>query len=173
MLQVTWPAVSADVDRADFVAMETLRLFKPGVYTAIRENPERLTGGAVDSSNRSARNLASEYDDLLLRDIGEDERPKMRLALRRLFPRLDSVWANIHYTADSSWRRQRLVCSAEHFSTYFRFALSEGLLPAKSISELVSRANDREFIQTTLRTALGEKLKSGRTRASIYLEELT
>jgi predicted KAP-like P-loop ATPase len=173
MLQVTWPAVSEEVDRADFIAMETLRLFKPSIYTAIRANPERLTGGAVSSANRPVRDLASEYDDLLLGGITEDERPEMRLALRRLFPRLESVWANTHYTSESSWRRQRLVCSAEHFPTYFRFALSEELLPAKNISELVSRANDRTFIQTTLRAALGEKLKSGRTRASVYLEELT
>jgi len=173
MLQVTWPAVSEEVDRADFIAMETLRLFKPSIYTAIRANPERLTGGAVSSANRPARDLASEYDNLLLKGITEDERPEMRLTLRRLFPRLESVWANTHYTSESSWRRQRLVCSAEHFPTYFRFALGEDLLPAKNISELVSRANDRAFIQTTLRTALGEKLKSGRTRASVYLEELT
>jgi predicted KAP-like P-loop ATPase len=173
MLQVTWPAVSSEVDRADFIAMEALRLFKPGVYTAIRANPERLTSGTVASSNRPARDPASEYDDLLLGGIGEEERPAMRVALRRLFPRLESVWANTHYTSESIWRRQRLVCSAEHVPTYFRFALSEGLLPATSISELVSKANDREFIQTTLRTALGERLKSGRTRASVYLEEMT
>jgi predicted KAP-like P-loop ATPase len=173
MLQVTWPAVSEEVDRADFIAMETLRLFKPSIYTAIRANPERLTGGAVSSANRPARELASEYDDLLLGGITEDEQPEMRLALRRLFPRLESVWANTQYTSESSWRRQRLVCSAEHFPTYFRFALSEELLPAKNISELVSWASDRAFIQTTLRAALGEKLKSGRTRASVYLEELT
>src|SRR5215472_5909756 len=173
MLQLTWPAVSEEVDRADFIAMETLRLFKPSIYTAIRANPERLTGGAISSANRPARDLASEYDNLLLKGITEDERPDMRLALRRLFPRLELVWANTHYTSESSWRRQRLVCSAEHFPTYFRFALGEDLLPAKNISELVSRANDRAFIQTTLRTALGEKLKSGRTRASVYLEELT
>src|SRR5258708_293300 len=91
MLQVTWPAVSSDVDRADFIAMEALRLFRPGIYTAIRANPERLTGGAVSSANRPARNLASEYDNLLLGGIPEEDRPEMRLALRRLFPRLESV----------------------------------------------------------------------------------
>lgn len=172
MLQVTWPAVSSEVDRADFIAMEALRLFRPSLYTAIRANPAHLTGGALSSANRQARDLPSEYDNLLLRGIGEDERPQIRLALRRLFPRLESVWDNTHYTSDSDWQRQRLVCTAEHFPTYFRFALSAELLPAKSVSELVNRANDREFIQLTLRMALGEKLKSGRSRASVYLDEL-
>jgi predicted KAP-like P-loop ATPase len=173
MLQVTWPAISSEVDRADFVAMEALRLFRPNVYTAIRASPDRLTGGASSSASRSARDLAPSYDDLLLREVPEGERAAIRLALPRLFPRLSAVWSNIEYTDEADWRRQRLVCTAEHFPTYFRFALGEGLLPAKSITELVKHANDREFIQTTLRAAIQEKLKSGRTRASIYLEEMT
>jgi predicted KAP-like P-loop ATPase len=67
MLQVTWPAVASEVDRPDFIAMEALRLFRPGLYRAIRANPDRLTGRAQSSANRPARNLASEYDELLLR----------------------------------------------------------------------------------------------------------
>ncbi len=173
MLQVTWPAVSAEVDRADFIAMEALRLFKPGIYAAIRANPTRITGGADSSAHRPARDQAAEYNELLLADVPEDEREEMRLALRRLFPRLEAVWANTHYTDDGEWRRQRHVCSAEHFPTYFRFALGEELLPAKTISELISRAGDRDFIRTTLRQALSETLKSGRTRASVYIDELT
>jgi predicted KAP-like P-loop ATPase len=173
MLQVTWAAVSSEVDRADFVAMEALRLFRPGVYNAIRASPDRLTGGAVSSANRPARDAAAEYDKLLLDSVPEADRDEMRLALRRLFPRLEAVWANTHYTSEGWWRRQRLVCTAEHFPTYFRFALGDELLPEKSIAELISRANDREFIQATFRQALQENLKSGRTRASVYLEELT
>jgi predicted KAP-like P-loop ATPase len=173
MLQVTWPAVASEVDRADFIAMEALRLFRQSVYAAIRANPARVTGGADSSANRPAGDRASEYDELLLSGVKEDERPQMRIALRRLFPRLEAVWANTHYNADAEWRRQRLVCSAEHFPTYFRFSLGEGLLPAKAITELVDRAGDRDFIQGALRQALRETLKSGRTRASVYLDELT
>ena len=172
MLQVTWPAVSSEVDRADFIAMEALRLLKPGVYTAIRANPTRLTGGADGATHRPARDQASGYDELLLAEVPEDERPQMRIALRRLFPRLEAVWANTHYTSDAEWRRQQLVCSAEHFPTYFCFALGEDLLPAKTVSELIRRAGDHDFIQATLREALRETLKSGRTRASVYLDEL-
>jgi predicted KAP-like P-loop ATPase len=173
MLQVTWPAVSSEVDRADFIAMEALRLFQPSVYTAIRANPTRLTGVAESTTHGPARDTASEYDDLLLKGLPEDDRPGMRLALRRLFPRLEAVWSNTHYSSASEWRRHRLVCSVEHFPTYFRFSLGEGLLPARNIADLISHANDREFIQSTLRQALLQKLKSGRTRASVYLDELT
>lgn len=172
LLEVTWPAVSSEVDRADFIAMEALRLFKPSVYTAIRANPARLTGGADSSAHSPARDQASVYDELLLAEVAQDERPQMRIALRRLFPRLEAVWANTHYTSDAEWRRQQLVCSAEHFPTYFCFALGEDLLPAKAVSELIRRAGDRDFILSTLRDALRETLRSGRTRASVCLDEL-
>jgi predicted KAP-like P-loop ATPase len=45
-LAVTWPAVGSDVDRADFVAMETFRLLRPEIYRALRANKERLCGTA-------------------------------------------------------------------------------------------------------------------------------
>jgi predicted KAP-like P-loop ATPase len=170
MLQVTWPAVGPEVDRADFVAIEALRLFEPGLYRAIRANSDRLTG--VESGSGDRRSRASEYDDLLLKAIPESDRPRMQRALRRLFPRLEAVWANVHYSADGAWRRQRRICSDEHFTTYFRFAISEGALPAEKISALVEKANDRNFVQVTLRRALEEKLTSGKTKASVYLDEL-
>ena len=49
-LVVTWPAIARDVDFADFVALETLRLFEPGLHEFIRHNPHRLTGLARDSA---------------------------------------------------------------------------------------------------------------------------
>ena len=43
-LVVSWPAVARDVDIADFVALETFRLFEPRLHTFIRSNPRSLTG---------------------------------------------------------------------------------------------------------------------------------
>ena len=37
-LRVTWPAVVNEVDRADFLAIEALRLFAPDVHSSIRRN---------------------------------------------------------------------------------------------------------------------------------------
>jgi predicted KAP-like P-loop ATPase len=165
MLQVTWPAVATEVERADFVSVEAFRLFLPDLYRAIRANAGRLTGMGSMSVDRPARSLASEYDNLLLAGIPEGERPRVQRALRRLFPRLDAVWSNVHHTSDSTSRRFRRICSAEQFDTYFRFAIGEEILPAATISALITQANDPDFIQSTMRRALETKLASGKTKA--------
>jgi predicted KAP-like P-loop ATPase len=172
MLQVTWPAVATEVDRADFVSVEAFRLFLPDLYRTIRANAARLTGVGSTSVDRPARSLAAEYDNLFLSGIPDSEQPRIKRALRRLFPRLDSVWANVHHTSDSTSRRFRRICSAEHVDTYFRFAIGEEILPAATITALVTQANDRDFIQSTMRRALETKLASGKTKASVYLDEL-
>jgi predicted KAP-like P-loop ATPase len=171
MLQVTWPAVAAEVDRADFVSIEAFRLFLPDLYRAIRGNAERLTGIGSMSIDRPDCSRASEYDNLLLAGIPQSEQLRIKRALRRLFPRLDAVWAKVHHTSDSASRRFRRICSAEHFETYFRFAIGEEILPATTISALIKQANERDFIQTTMRRALETRLTSGKTKASVYLDE--
>ena len=172
MLQVTWPAVATEVDRADFVSVEAFRLFLPDLYRSIRANAGRLTGVGSTSVDWPARSLAAEYDNLFLSGIPESEQPRIKRALRRLFPRLDAIWANVHHSSDSTSRRFRRISSAEHFDTYFRFAIGEDILPAATIAALITQANDRDFIQSTMRRALETKLTSGKTRASIYLDEL-
>jgi predicted KAP-like P-loop ATPase len=171
MLQVTWPAVASEVDRADFIAIEALRLFTPALYRAIRDNPDKVTGIASHSVG-TLGDLATEYDALFLKDVPEADKSRIRRALRRLFPRLESVWANGHYGPDSAWRRYRRICSPEHFPTYFSFATAASILPAGSVFSIIEKAGDPDYIRQTFRGALGQKLKSGKTKASVYLDEL-
>jgi predicted KAP-like P-loop ATPase len=100
-LAVTWPAVGSDVDRADFVAMETFRLLRPEIYRALRANKERLCGTG-ESTGREARDRAGEMDKALFGASAPKDRDRMRRALKRLFPRLESVWGNMHYGESSA-----------------------------------------------------------------------
>jgi predicted KAP-like P-loop ATPase len=172
MLRVTWPAVATEVDRADFVSIEALRLFVPNLYRAIRANPDRLTGLRSISVDRPERSFAAEYDQLFLAGIPEHEIGRVKRGLRRLFPRLDAVWSNVHHSSDTTSRRFRRICSADHFDTYFRFAIGDDVLPAATVRGLVDHAGDKEFIQSAIRRAVGTELQSGKTKGSVYLDEL-
>jgi predicted KAP-like P-loop ATPase len=88
---VTWPAVRGDVDPADFLSLEALRLFEPAVFRAIRANPDKLCGASDrDQYGVSRDQRAATYDALLLGQVAEDGKEQMRRALMRLFPRLGS-----------------------------------------------------------------------------------
>lgn len=172
-LSVTWPAVGSEVDRADFVAMETLRLFKPGIHRAIRASKEHICG-TNPAYGGQGRNQKTEMDELLLGSVKPKDHDRTRRALMRLFPRLESVWNNLSYGADSAqlWTRDRLVCSKEHFDSYFRFSVGEDVVPRIEIEALIARASDREFIKQKFREAVQVVRKDGKTKAMLLLDEL-
>ncbi|QNT70484.1 KAP family P-loop NTPase fold protein [Defluviicoccus vanus] len=172
-LAITWPAVAGNVDRADFLALATLQVFDAALYSAIREHPSELCG-AGDRVGQRPQDIAEHYDNLMgIATRPERERPRLRGVLQRLFPRLDSVWANVWHGDGSDWRRERLIASAENFQSYFAFAPSEDVIPAERIEALITRADDRDYVATAFREALARRRRNGSTSAALLLEELT
>ncbi|MFY0533364.1 KAP family P-loop NTPase fold protein [Nannocystis pusilla] len=51
-LSITYSSVKGEVNAADFIALESLRLFCPGLYSLIRENPNMFLGGSAWSPNQ-------------------------------------------------------------------------------------------------------------------------
>ncbi len=167
-----WPAVADNVDRADFLAISALELAEPGLYARIRSNPDRLCG-LRERDHGQRGDVAQEYDDLLgLSGRPEVDRLRLRIAMRRLFPRLDAVWGNLWQNADY-WRRDRLIASKENFRSYFAFAVSDAVVPADTIDALVARADDETFVEDQMRQALDKRRRDGSTQAGLLLEELS
>lgn len=172
-LAVTWPVVGSEVNTADFLALEVLRLLRPGTYRAIRQNKELMChGGGGDGRNRDA--AAKRYDDLLFGADAQPDNSRLRRALMRLFPSLESAWADMNYGGgfDRQWAMERRVCSATHFDSYFRFGVGDGVLLRAEIDEIVQRAADQDYVIQTLRRAVTVERKAGGTRAAILLDEL-
>ena len=171
-LSVTYPAVRGEVDIADFIALETLRLFRPSVYLAIRS--QRPLHVAWDPDEPAGENTerGKRYDRLFLYDQPEETKSRLRSGLIELFPRLESAWGPVIEPDDTTWDQHRRVCSERHFDTYFRFALSSHTVPITEVTELIRRADDPELVTQTFRAALNEQLPTGRTKASLLLDEL-
>jgi hypothetical protein len=104
--------------------------------------------------------------------MSASEREQTQHGLRRLFPRLDSVWGNIIHSEDETLRRARRIASKEHFRTYFAFALPEEVLGVAEIDSLIAKADDRDFVRERFRHELARKRSDGSTRASLLLDEL-
>ena len=173
-LAVTWPAVANEVDRADFIGLEVLRVLRPKIYRALRANKERLCGTSQSGARRRSPELQAEYDMLFLGGAPPQEQERLRRGLMRLFPPLASVWSNVVYGNESmaDWSQRRLVCARDHFDTYFRFVLGGDVLPKSEIDQLVARAADGEFVTGSLREALTVKRSNGATKAALMLDEL-
>lgn len=172
-LATAWPAVAGNVDRADFLALTTIQVSDPPLYNVIREHSGELCGVAQSGMQRP-QDIAQRYDDLLgISTRPERDRTRVRTALRRLFPRLDSIWSNYWHGEANDWRRDRLLASSDTFRSYFAFAPSEDVVPAERIEALLANAGDQHFVTHTFRTALEQKRRNGSTMAALLLEELT
>ncbi len=172
ILATTWGAVRGEVDIPDFIALETLRLFRPKLYQSIRNNKGLLVGTASNDANYSQNNAETEYNQIFINNEPEKDRDRLRRAMMRLFPRLQGIWSNTHYSDTQPWSRQRRACAEEHFDTYFRFSLSSQTVSRREIDEIISRATDSEFVQKTFENALSVIQTNGRTKASSLLDEL-
>lgn len=173
-LRVTAPAVRGEVNPADFMAIETLRLFWPAVYRNVRDHPELACGGIGAHSHGNAENAKAEVSAALLAGVTESDQSYVKTALQRVFPRLEGVWGNVSYGPEweESWELARRVCSRRHFPTYFQYAVNPDALPSSVRDDLITRAGDEAFIRQTLLEALQVKRRSGGTNAALMLEEL-
>ena len=172
-ISVSWAAIGEEVDFADLVAIEALRLFRLPVYQAIRSHKTMLCGTSGEYGHQ--RNQAAAYDAVFLASANSDrEREFLRTGLRRLFPRLDSVWSNVHHgsSAAAVWRASRRICDPGHFSTYFRLALGQDVLSRRVLEELLGSLSDADQLKRFFRERGSIVRKDGRSELPIVLDDL-
>jgi predicted KAP-like P-loop ATPase len=172
-LSITITPIKSDVFFPDFVCLETLRVFRPSVYRAIRRNKSAiLNAGQNDQYNqRDAR--SAQYTSMLLGSEPEEDHEQLREALMRLFPQLQNVFANTIHLETRKWALQRRVCANEHFETYFRFSVSPNTIPKAELDYLLDASRTVEEIQDRVRDAIQITQAERRTKASYILDELT
>jgi predicted KAP-like P-loop ATPase len=164
----TWPAIADEISAADFMVLETLRLYEPKLFGHIRAHKEMLCGLGGDGGRRARDEARFEP---FLRGVPDKSHEVAKLALMRLFPRLEEIG----YAGDfmSEWDAERRVCVEKHFDTYFRLALSEEALSRQDIEDLIQRAGDRNYVKRIMRRAAETERKGGRSMVPVYLNELT
>lgn len=173
-LSVTYPAVVGEVNPVDFIAIEMLRVFLPGVYEVVRAAPEEFTGSArfAGYDAGEARQRAQVFHESWLKAVPEPLQASTKRMIERLFPRLESVWGNMHYGADSveEWRHELRICAPEIFPTYFKLSLSEGAVSRSDIDMLLSTTQSAASFAKVLVAAASEKRADGVSKASALLD---
>lgn len=163
-ITVTWPPVANNISHADYLALETLRLYEPSLYTAVRQHRNIVT-----STSRGGSRDKTRFDPFLA-GVPEERHERLQVALQRLFPAFEEVtYSGLH----ESWESERRVCLAKHFDTYFKMSLSDDTLSGKEIRELLERAGDKRFIQERLLRAATQIRRDGKSMVPVVLDEMT
>lgn len=172
-LSVTYAAVVGEVNPVDFIAIESIRVFLPSVYAAIRDNEEKFVGyRPVDEHNEKQAAIA--FHDAWLSTVPDELRASIKDLVRRLFPKLESIWGNMHYSADSAaeWRRELRVCADDIFPAFFRLSFPVGALTRADLDGLLAASADANTFGTILREAVSIKRSDGLSKARALLERL-
>ncbi len=160
-ITVTWPAIPNEVNLADFISLETLRLYEPRLFSAIRLHKSEVCGTRQEGD--LPQHDPERFSAFLQNVPGPHE--LAICALQRLFPRLENMGYGNEWT--NEWSSQRRVCIENHFDTYFRFSLSDEALSSRQIDELIERADDRAFIQKALQQAAVIERRGGRSMVPV------
>ncbi|HCT3408693.1 TPA: AAA family ATPase [Klebsiella pneumoniae] len=165
-ISVTWPAIAGEVNLADFVALEILRLYEPTLFSAIKGNKSLVCGTKTENNNNNDDRFS-----IFLNGIEEGRQDVAKTALQRLFPRLESIGYGGEWI--SEWSSERRVCVEAHFDTYFRLNLSDEVLSGKAIDELIEKAGDSDYIKKVFMDAANARRRTGQSMVPVYFDELT
>ncbi len=177
-LSVTFRAVAQEVNPIDFIAIETLRLFCPDVYNVIRNNREMFAGGAPDNLWHPTKDEVARFHDGWIRQFtaaNSDCAEPVRSMLRRIFPKLESVWGNTQYGGPdwgSRWRKELRICSEDIFPVYFAFALPSGAISNLEIRSVLAEADNPARFGNRLGELARQTALGGKARLSVFLDRM-
>lgn len=165
-ISVSWPAIAGEVNLADFVALEVLRLYEPSLFSAIRRSKSLVCKSKIENNSNNGDLFST-----LLNGIEEKRQDVAKTALLRLFPQLSGIEYDGEWIRE--WSSERRVCVEAYFDTYFRLNLSDEALPSKLIDELIENAGDYDYIKKAFINAANIRRRNGQSMVPVYLNELT
>jgi predicted KAP-like P-loop ATPase len=177
-LRVTYAAVLGEVNVVDFVGLEAARIFLPPLYERVRASPEMF--GAARGLAEALR--ATQADDLArfhqkwanAEAISDDELEAAKELAGFLFPTTAEplgIHARRSRTVLES-RRHRHVTNPDFYPLYFRLTLGEAAISRDLVAAMVERSAEPAAFREALLELARESTASGRTRASVMLDEL-
>ncbi|MEG4329397.1 P-loop NTPase fold protein [Microcoleus sp. herbarium5] len=175
ILTVTYPAVKGEVNPVDFIAIESLRAFRPMIYDIIRKNPKFFAGNAdAKGSLIPTLDELKDFHHSWLAQFKDEEKERVKRLLLHLFPKLEAVWHNTYFPAqdDSIWRKQLRICSLDIFPNYFRLVLTEAQFSDADIKAIFDLAKDAKAFGKNLVELAHQKCSNGTTQARSFLERL-
>lgn len=134
------PLLKGEVDAAELMLIEGLRVFYPKLYAEVRDHPDLFLNGKQQNAYNAfaGQQQEDDVDVLLQRGIpGASEKDRQRVRkglLEPLFPRL-----RMNHGADweSAWASKQKICSGQYFQRYFTYCVPDGDIPDAAVNTLI------------------------------------
>jgi len=151
-LRLSFGMVKGEVNPIDFLAITGLQVFLPDVYAGIRDNKELFSGASRERGSQAQKDEDLKNCDNILSRSGDIDKEQLKDFLKRLFPRLESVYGNMNYGSSwlNNWRKAGRICSPDIFESFFRLSLPKNEISRKEILRILSTANNHEGFSVEL-----------------------
>lgn len=169
-LSVTYPAVRGEVNPVDFIALEALRVFLPGLYDVIRTNEDKFSGHSRGNRYDGDQRVIAAFHDQWAQTLPEKLRSSTSDLLERIFPKIGQMGYGADWLAQ--WRRNLRACHPDVFPTYFRMAVPPGAIRRSEMLALLGLAEAPAALGAALVQAASEKRPDGLSKARALLERL-
>lgn len=172
VLSITYPIVRDEVNIADFLAIKTLEVFSSNIYNLIHSNADMFTGDS-DGLGREIDDIKA-FHNKWLAQLDEKDREPVKNLLRRMFPKLESVFGGSLYGSDwlSTWRRDLRICSPEIFPVYFKLSVPEGDISNLEMKSILDLIDNQHAFSDKLIELLKQSRPDGLTRLAGFLERM-
>lgn len=163
-VSVGWGAVAEEVNVADFIGLDALRIFEPKLYNKIRMSKDVVCA----FGNRGSRD--DERINPFLDCVEAERRDQVKDALLRLFP----AFENVGYSADfvTKWERERRLCTERHFNTYFRMSIGDESFAKSEIDSFIDNCVDKDYVKQFVKDAFSFIRRNGKSRVPLLLDDL-
>ena len=162
-LRISYPPISEEVNTGDFVAIEAVRLFLPGLWDVIRRNPSRFAGGSRPRSAAAVDAETKQFHEAWRGALDPSVQLGVTTMVLRLFPSVpDFEGLVIQRDSPSDAARQELrVASRELFTAYFRLAVPASTISNAEMDALLAEADSADGFAALLVRLADEQQRDG------------
>lgn len=179
LLRTTLELIGDEVDLADVLALEALRLFEPDAFDALVAARYPLTGTLPSLDGGALVNFLVSNDEDAEREQIELITAKAKLSgrvegiLKELFPRAARYLdATLHVNvSDAELKAARRVGAGEVFDIYLFRRLAPSALPSREVEEVLGLFRDRDALRTKLESLEDDAVRALYLRLADYAEK--
>lgn len=129
----------------DLAAITAIKVFDYTAYCTIRDNRRLLTGTAAEDSEQK-KEENKEIHNIMDDVIKHSEYKKLLPLLKRLFPKLESIYGNnvfgVAIGSVAEWFTENRICHPERFQLYFQLDISSNDIYPSEIKDILTAVHD-------------------------------
>ena len=180
------PIVRGEVDYADFLILQVIRIFFTEAYEILGNYKDELTkleilGAGYEWRKKEKIAVFGELSEWIQTKYENDEAKILSEMLGFLFPNFQGYLQNPQNPSSQSFTREyekyQLISASTHFDRYFTLKISVDDIPTTLIVEFIQRFNEepsREIVQQQFfdKYRETENLHSAFSKIDLYLDKI-